>query len=597
MQLPINGLDFDEIKSNFISYLKTKSYYTDYNFEASGISSLMNLFAYIAHYMGYYIKMAYTESFIDGATKRESLMSKAKLNGYLPKGKRASRAVVSLQINLDSLPEPDNKTIIIPKYSLLSGINVSNDSRTFYNLEDVICHNRIVNGTQVYYTSPHFTVYEGSLKSWKMIVKSDVQNQRFVINDINIDYETLRVYVYPDSSSTNRDEYILVNDVFDINKNDKVFYLSSNIEGLYEIMFGNNIIGNQPLNNSMIEMVYLSTSGPDGNGCTKMAYQRPSILDAGTTGAYLNFLVTIIEKSSGGINAESIQSLRTNIPANFKRQKRVVTESDYKSIILDTYRDIDSINIWGGEKNIPPDYGSIYISIKPKLNNNIGIAAKQEINKLLSQNGVIGTNVKLIDPEYIDVQLSIHVKVDPTMTNKSNGEIQKLISNKVNVYNKAHLSKFERGLSNIDLLDYIKNGELYISRIYSESTISKSFNIVYLSSSQYLIAFGNQLNGNESITSSTFKYGGIDCVLSSDIGGSVFISNSVTKSVIVNSPIGEIDYVKGLIKLIIEQNITSSIDYGTHGTIIIYAKPKLPDIETYLYNIVNISSVKVEVRY
>lgn len=255
-ELPINSLDYPEIRENFISFLQSQTdaqgnpVYQDFNFQASGISTLINLLSYNTHYIGYYVKMMLNESFIDSSVKRESLLSKAKLTGYVPKGRTSARAELSLRITIDTENpehyEPSSKSILIPRGTSFSGVNTELDQRIFYTVDDIFVKNlNYENAPEVIYSSDVFTVYEGKFQEWKFKIDSSLLNQRYTIQDKNVDIETIRMVVFPDGSLIG-EEYFLASDVFKVDENSKVYYLSTQEEGYFEVILGNNVFGKMP---------------------------------------------------------------------------------------------------------------------------------------------------------------------------------------------------------------------------------------------------------------------------------------------------------------------------------------------------------------
>lgn len=596
--LNIAGLDFDTIKNNLIEFLKNDSKYTDWNFQGSGINALLNILAATAHYIGYYIKVMLAESFIDSATQKISLLSKAKLTAYIPKSMRSSRALVTLQIRLDENQDVESKSLIIPRGSFFSGNNSNSDSRNFYVLDDVLCSKRTIEDitNKIIYTSPEFLVYEGKIQTWRFVRDITILNQRYIIKDNNIDIDTIRVATYPDINSTSRTEYKFVDNIMDVNSISKVFYLSTNADGYYELFFGNNQFGQSISNNTIIEVTYISTTGESGNGCTKMIYQRPNveIVSRQTTGSFSDFITTIVQTSSGGMLPETIDDLRFNIPHHFKRQNRIVTEDDYKSILLEKFRDIDSINVWGGERDYNRRYGSIFISIKPKYNKFLSTTAKKEIQNILSEYNVSGLPVIFRDPNYIRINLDVHVKFDRNLTNKSSGEISTLIYNKIVEYSNLYLDKFDNGLSDFSLLEYAKSVDPSITRIYNTKTLTQDKTLLYRSNIENLIFFGNKIKKGTFI-STEFYYGNIKCILKDDEKGNVFIYKTTDNTLMLNTKVGTINYTTGIISLILNIDFVSVTDYGNSGLFSFTITPELPDIDTFQEAILSLENINVVV--
>lgn len=601
---PINGLDFDEIKSNFIEFLKRDQAYKDYNFDASGISSLINIFAYNAHYIGYYVKMLLNESFLDSATRKETLLSKAKLNGYIPKGNRSARAKVILECTVERAQDPESHSVIIPRGSHFAGANTNNDSRAFFVIDDVICYDREeiagANGEElVKYTSPEFEIYEGAMQKWRFEVDATDTDQRFIIKDKTIDISTLRVSVLNDEKSTDKREFFLASNIFEIKPDSNAFYISTNEDGYYEIFFGNNQFGRKLDHGNIVVASYLSSNGESGNGCDTMSYVQPP-QDGSTrhtTAYFTGFNTRVVETSNGGLGEETLDELRFNIPHHFRRQNRIVTEGDYRSILMSEFRDIDSINVWGGEKNFTREYGKVFICVKPKLGMKLSGSARNEIERILERYSVVGMQPKIIDPEFLKLDVKLHVKFNPSLTTKSVGEIEKYVYDKAVQYGDETLDKFNAGLSEVDFLDYIRRDEPSIHRIYSTKTMTKDVEIVYRSTTEHVILFGNRIIPG-TLRTTGFTYGVWKCTIRDDAEGNLWIVRDEDGERVSLKPIGSVDYAEGIARMILDVDIVCDTDFaGVQGVLSFTADPELTDVETYLNNIVTFNTIKVGVSY
>lgn len=557
--LPVNSLDFNLVKQNFINYLKADSRYNDFNFEASGISSLLNILAYNTHYIGYYVKMMLNESFVDSAVMRESLMSMAKLNGYIPKGRKASQIEISLDIKANTF-HPAN--IIVNKGSFFNSANTSNDSRTFQVIDDHVAYYKEtdINGKFVY--NANVVAYEGTFENLKFFVDTSVINQRFIIDDENIDIETIRVKVYPDGVTSNVTEYKLGRVIDVVKADSNVFYISTNEQGFYEIFFGGNVFGKQPENTNVVEVSFVSTNGESGNNAKVFTF-----VPDGDMGSFDSYISTPNGVSYGGTEKEDLETLRFAIPNHVRTQNRTTTESDYHSMLLSTYRDIDSINVWGGERNHYKDYGAVYVCVKPKSGLKLSTSAKKEIEGLLKKTSTVGTRIKIIDPEYTNVSVNVYVKYDVSKTSLSSGSIQNQVRNKVIEYNDSYLNRFNAGLSDVELLDFIKKDISSITRIYDLKVVVKTQNI-FVDGSENVFLFGNEIKSGSII--------GSDGMVDRD--GILYVATS---------QVGTVDYKKGVIKF---------AKTGGDASYKIVCKLVSPDVETYLNNIVRIDKIEVIVN-
>lgn len=607
-ELPINSLDYPDIRENLISFLQSQTnnngepIYQDYNFEASGISTLLNLLSYNTHYIGYYVKMLLNESFIDSSVKKESLLSKAKLTGYVPKGRTSSRADIILTVDIDTNKsqqfEPSSRSILIPRGASFSGVNVDYDQRIFYTVDDFFIKNiDYTNKPIITYSSDNITIYEGKFQEWKFKIDSSTLNQRYIVRDKNIDIDTIRIIVFPDGSDT-AEEYFLSTNVLDVSETSRVYYITTQEEGYFEIIFGNNIFGKNPANKSTVYVYYISSNGESGNGCKKFLFNKPAqdIPTENNIGNWEDFKVIVAPNtvSSGGCEPETVESLRFTIPHHYRRQNRIVTRDDFKSIIISDFRNIDSINVWGGEDNIYKDYGKIYLSIKPKYSDKLTLSSKNDIqNKLISKYCVVGMQPIFIDPEFVNTEITIYAKIDHKKTLLSFGQIEKLIVDTVTDYNNTSLNVFDNFLSDVDLMTRIKSTSSSIKSCYSKKTINKDQNIIYKSEIENALIFGNPIQIG--VKSSFFTYGIETCYFSDDVDGEVYIYKvSDNKKLLINS-FGRVDYFKGIIYFKFPKDgVLIDNNFITNGIINFTATPVNPDIDTYLQNIVRITKIRVE---
>ncbi len=604
---PVAGLDFEQIKQNFKDFVKADPLapFTDFNFEGSGINALLNIFAYNAHYLGYYIKMLLNESFIDTAVKRESLLSRAKLNAYFPSGVKTAKAKIQMDLTTDPGQVNINQPIIFPTGYSFSGNNYVADHRVFQTLEPVIASDYTIE-TQIVqinnenieqiisytYHTPEFIIYEGQFRTWNIEVDNNDLSQRFIIQDKNIDLTTLKVYIHPNVQSVDREEFLLATDFFELSKANKIFFLTTSSDGFFEIFFGNNIFGEKPDTGNMISISYIISSGEDGNGC--FHFSEPGRITNGDMSLIFNqndCTITTIENSSGGMSDESIEELRFNIPNHFKRQNRLVTERDYKTLLIEKFRNIDSINVWGGEKHFFKDYGSIYICIKPKTGLLLTQTAQYEIESYMKNYAVVGAKIKIVQPDYLYADLDFTVKIDQSITSLSKNQIQALIYLDILDYNEQFLDKFELGLSDYELLNHIKTNKLYIKRIFNFKRIFKKLLYIPNTTTEHLILFGNPLLRN-SITSNELIYDNKPCYIIDDAIGNMILVDKNDKKILTKN-IGTIDYELGIMKLIMDFNLdlSSNVD----EMIDLIATPKNPDIDTYLNNIIKINQINITI--
>lgn len=588
-KIPVAALDFEGIRANFQQFLKGDPNYADWNFEGSGISRLNDIMGYHAHYIGVYVKMLLDEAFVDSAHTRTAQLSHAKRTGYIPKGKRSARAEVQLRCTVPLISDPLSKVIHVPAGMTFSAVNSSADNRTFIITDDVLMYDRTVDGSNAIYTSEPFLIYEGTPESWRFVVDGDTVNQRFVIRDRDIDISTLRVNVYPFLGSDDAVEFKLADDIFDLDSKSNVFFVTTDENGYYQIFFGNDVFGVKPQNGNIISTRYVSTNGGTGNGAKVFTFNGDGF------GLDEDFETITVSMSSGGMEEEDTETLRFTIPHHFRRQNRLLTESDYRAILLSEFRNIDSINVWGGERNGIREYGKVFVSIKPKHSDALTSSARTEIrDTVLSRYGMVGGDIEFVDPQYIDVDVKIIGKVDLRFSNDNLKVIEGRVLNRVRGYNDDVMNKFGVILSDIDLLNHARSGDSSITSIFTTKILRKKQEVIHRSSGTNRVEFVNAIEPR-SIKSGDIVYGGSMCVLKDDGQGNIFLYVKKTGvSILGNKTSGRVDYETGVVEFQLP-TFAQVADYEgqTRGLIEVSAVPRDPDIYTSLSNILRISRVTI----
>lgn len=440
-KIKITDLDFDTIKQNLKTYLKTQTEFSDYNFEGSGLNVLLDILAYNTHYNAYYLNMVANECFMDSAAIRNSVVSHAKTIGYTPKSKIASKAVIDFTIvSNNDTPE----VLTLPRGSSFRTNLIDNQSLNFVTLEDTT----LTKVANTFYFRD-LEIFEGQLINY-VYVHDTTNNPKgiFEIPDVNVDTTTLKVTVQHSVSNVSSEVYTLVTDVLDLNENSKVYFLQQNIYGKYEIYFGNDFIGKSISDGSVIVINYLITNGTLGNDISKFTF-------SGSLG-YSEYIITVKSSSGGGSDAESIESIKTNAINQYSMQNRLITVKDYETYILTKYPIIDSISVWGGEDETPPVYGVVFVSLKPKDNYYISTTEKQRIiDEIIKPKSSISTDVKIKDPDYLYLKVYNTVKYDKNKTSYTEEQLKLAIKNALYNYNDLFLNKFDSTFVLSKAQDYI----------------------------------------------------------------------------------------------------------------------------------------------
>lgn len=591
-KLPVQSLNFETIKENFRDFLKDNPTYQDWNFEASGISTLLNISSYQTHYIGFFVKMLLDEAFTESAHTRQALLSHAKRVSYIPKGRKAARAELKLTVNTDTVSEPAERLIAIERGTTFTSVNIDDDQRIFTILDGINLTDRFVDGSDVQYVSDTIVVYEGALRTWNFIVDSSVVNQKFVIRDPNIDIDTIRVRVKPDEESSSSQSYTLVQDVLDLQPDDPVFYVTTDESGYYQIFFGNNVFGNQPDDANVIEVTYISTNGLTGNGARAFEFNAPASGGAATNiGNFEDFVTETLTVAHGGLEPETVDELRFNIPNHWRRQGRAFTVPDFRSILTSEFRNISSINVWGGEENAIRNYGKIFVSIKPKFSDRLTSRSREEIKtRLLERYGYVGVDVVFVDPDFIEIDVDVTVKIDKRKTNMTNFEIRNSILDRISTYNSVNMSQFDQFFSEVDFLDSLREDYEFIRTVYCSKTLRKQYEHLQGSDSTNVVNFSNPIKPG-SLSTGSISYGGTSVTIMDDSKGALYFMFNGAKI-----DAGTIDYATGIIQYKLPRTAKiTGYENANFGLLEISVSPQIPDVNTSQNNIVRISKTKVTV--
>jgi hypothetical protein len=447
--LRVTELDFDLIKQNIKNYLTSQSQFTDYDFEGSGLAVLIDTLAYNTHYNAFYLNMAMNEIFIDSAVKRESVVSLSKMLNYIPKSQRSATATISLSVN-NVIGAPSS--LIIDRYTAFSTI-IDSVSYTFYNIEPVTI---LPSGST--YTYEELKVYEGVFVENKFTVGSTPgPAEKFVIPNANIDTTTMRVTIQDDPTSSASAKFDLYGgDITLINENSPVYFLEQNSSGLYQIYFGDGVIGRKLSTGQTVTIEYLISNGIDANISDKIdqAFEL-----AGTIDGYTDVTITVVEKSSGGESAETIEEIRFNAPKAATSQNRLVTVKDYEAFLKRKYSYIDTVSVWGGEENDPPAYGKVFLSVVPKPNQVLTTSRKTQIITDIKEKRTLSLTPTFVDPDIFFINILDTVKYNPNVTNDSSADIDVAVRSAIQTYFSQNITQFGDDFSASKLIAAIDNAK------------------------------------------------------------------------------------------------------------------------------------------
>jgi len=571
-QLRVSELNFFEIKDNLKNYLRTKREFQDYDFDASTMSTLLDVLAVNTYHNAYYLNMVGNENFLDTAILRENVVSRAKELGYVPRSMRS--AMTTLYLNF--LPNDDPAQIVIPKYTRFSAISENGETLQFVTHDDY----NVTPSTGGSYTKT-VTVYEGIVLTWKFIYNGN--NAPFQIPNYNLDSTSLRVYVKENDVTTDKTEYTLAEDIVEVEGDSTVYYLEEDYNGNWTISFGDGVLGVALETGNVIVVEGRFCLGALANGISDISTN--SHIGYNIDNIAVTYTPTTIRaqsRTSGGSSRETVDSVRFSAPKYFGRQRRLVTEDDYRSFILSNYPEIDSVSVMGGEKHDPPYYGKVLVACKPVQGYTISAWRKSEIKRELAKWTVMSIDPLFVDPILTYITMGVVVHYDPTLTTLSSDAIHTLIANKVVAWEKTNLGVFRKGFylskfaAAIDALD----GSIVSTNI--DVKLEKRITPVSLSTITYKLSFNATLDLPYSghlgtITSEPFYIAGNanQCYFDDDGNGKlrIYHYDATYNKVWINVNAGTVDYSSGTV--VINSITFESLPTGA-SELRVYARPKLP---------------------
>ena len=456
-RLQITDLDFDTIKNNLKSYLQQQSEFSDYDFEGSGLSILLDVLAYNTHYNAYYLNMVANEAFMDTALLRDSVVSHAKTLGYIPFSYSAPRAIVNLTVtSLNTTPG----TLTIPRGTTFSSNLIDNISYNFITLDDVTVTK---SGTNFYFEN--LELYEGKLVTYNFNYNQNSNPKSiFILPDTNIDTNTLYVTVTDNTGNTATQVYSQVTDILSVESTSLVYFLQESKNGNYEIYFGDDVVGKALIDGSSVNVNYLVTSGTVANAADGFVPDT-------TIGGYSNVAIDVVSVASGGAIRETVDSIKYSAASQYATQNRLVTLKDYETYIQSKYASIDSLSVWGGEDEPTPVYGKVFISLKPKTNYYISELEKARIiSEIINPKSIVSVQAEIRDPEYLYLLVNSSVQYDPRKTILSEDAIKTNIRTSILSYRNRVLNKFGASFVLSKLQDDIDQTDVN-SIIGSETTV------------------------------------------------------------------------------------------------------------------------------
>ena len=536
--LNVSELNFDDIKTSLKTYLRSQTEFSDYDFDSSTLSILLDVLAYNTYHNSFYLNMVGNEMFLDSAQLRNSVVSRAKMLNYVPRSARGATAALSAVITPDDSPTGVTVPANTQFTSTIDGIEYTfvTSGATTMSPQD--------NGT---FTGT-LNIVEGTPLQHRFTV-STANPVRYILPNENTDTTSFTVRIQESSSNTTVSTYNLAGDLSSVNSTSKIYFVQENEDNLYEIQFGDNIFGKKPIDGNIIIVDYRVTSGNTVNGAN--TFSAPESL-----AGYSNFTITTTSSAQGGAPQETIDSIKFNAPFKFQAQDRLVTKQDYKNIILSEQGDIQSISVWGGEENIPAVYGKVFIATKPLSGAILSNQRKEAIRASLKTRNTVSIDVEMVDATYLYINPTITVRYNPQTTSLTAGELNTIIQNSLISYESNNLGTFDQKFYLYKMIETIKDVNSSFVSVDADITIEKRF-IPLTTTNTYQLVFNQavyhphegHLNGL--VSTSSFTIDGISGQKIDDNGYGILRSFTQTPAgkVYRNRNFGIIDYDTGLVTI------------------------------------------------
>lgn len=566
--LLLSNPDFYNIRSSLKNFLKGQDRFKDFDFEGSNFAVVLDVLAYNTYQNAFLNNMIASEMFLDSAQMRSSVISHAKELGYVPRSMRSSISTVTIEI----IPDDDPGTIIVPKHSLFS-TSIGNQSFTFMTNQ---AHTITVDNDR--YVLEGVNLYEGFLIEESFVVDSSQEKQKFILSNKNIDTTSIEVFV---SNGGEEEQLTFATSMSGVDSSSRIFFIQQDYSERYELVFGDGVLGAELPHDTLIRVTYRITSGEAANG----AYVFKPVA---SISGYTNIIVTTEAVASGGAAEEDIESIRRYAPLLHQTRGRAFTDDDYMVVLQQAYPEIQAINVYGGEKTSPPQYGKVVISIDIAGADGIPDIKKDQYYKALKR-----VNPTVIEPVFIDPQF-LYLKVvctpyyDYTQTNATNKDIEAAVTAAIMSYNGTYLNKFNTTFRKSKFTSAIDDAHTAINSNDTDVYLSYLINIDSLAITAQTIRFGNQLDPEASgwtVNSAPFKYNNKVCYLRAggdDTDLYITVMNDDGTSTNIER-IGRVDYAAGTVTI-----YPVSVQAVNGTGLKLYVKTKNRDIVASLNNIIAI---------
>ena len=592
--LRLDGLSFEQIRENFRTYLKAQDQFRDYNFESSGISTLVDILTYNTYYNAFYQNMIATETFLTTAQRRNSAVNIAKALNYTPRSVTSAKIIGNIAVSVVGSPA----AITLPKYTKFKA--VFNGETYYFLTQEAITIFRSAGGT---YTLTDVELIEGSFVSERYIKDINDADQRFIISNATADTSTLVVRVQNSVSDSTVRVFNLTDNIVSLTSTTTAYFIEEVEDGKYQVTFGDGVIGTALTDGNVVYLEYIVSSGTAANGVKTLEF-------ASTVANVTDITFTVggtESQSFGGQERETLERIKFAAPKSYAAQNRAVTTEDYEAILLNE-PNVGSVIVWGGEDNDPPAYGKVFVAIRPLIGTALTATEKKNlIDTVLKPKKVLTVATEIVDPEYINIIITVNVKYDPDQTIETEASIKSKVLDTITNYNDTDLNQFSKYFRQSRLTRLIDTSDRAVLSTSVTVKMEKEVDVQLNSAAKYTINFSNPINPvtngrpathaygvGSQVASNEFSYGGFDKCFLDDNNGIIRIYRvSGTQNLGVSQNVGTINYSTGAIVLT-DFKPTAFADGGV--TLRVTAVPADTDILPLRGQIVNIRDADITIN-
>jgi hypothetical protein len=478
--LRVTELDFLSIRSNLKDFLRSQNEFTDFDFEGSGMSVLLDILAYNTHYQAYYLNMVGNEMFLDTAQLRNSVLSHAKLLGYVPNSTQGALSQIDITVTPSDSEDQDQTGIVLERYTKLMGTDIDGINYPFVTLNA----NTSIKADGSFAFS-NVAIKQGEPITRQFIMDISNEDRKFVLPSSNVDIQTIRVAVQESVANSDTVIYTLNEDITELSGESPVYFLEENENLTYTLQFGDDVIGKRPKDGNVIVVTYLDNVGGLANNISRFVFAEP------VAGLYSDDItVAATAASYGGQEKETVEQVRHRAPYWWTTQNRAVNYHDYETLLLKDYNYIESISVWGGEDNDPVVYGKVFMSIKTRGNYMLTNFEKERLKtQLIQTRNMMTITPEIVDPDYVYMVLNSTIRYDSKLTNLTQGDIENLVRAAIQDYNENELNRFDSVFRKSKLQSYIENADksilsseldVYVQkRVLLDTDNIKAYNILF----------------------------------------------------------------------------------------------------------------------